>query len=364
MPSNSSLSAVDWLALSLVPKLGPRRLRMLMSRGASWWDHLSVSQQHYLDYLRQGQGRETVIQPWLAWCEDGDPQGYGRAVLYPGHPEWPALLDQIEDPPPVLWAWGNLQALTLPMLAVVGTRQPTSYARVQATRFAHGFAEAGVGVVSGLALGVDACAHQGALKANGTTVAVLGGGVDVLYPRRHANLRTRLLDAGGLLLSEHPPGSEVRPVHFPRRNRIITGLSHGVVVVEAASQSGSLVSARLALEQNRDVFAIPGMIDNPQAEGCHALIQQGAMLVTSPEAVLGELTLSLAHPSVSAECIAPTGEVLAHLSSIPCALDALLARTGLNMAEGMAELLRLEMAGQVQAVAGGWRRYQDDEVSP
>lgn len=361
--TTKALDAADWLALSLVPKLGPRRIRRLVQSRQPWSAHLSSSQQHYYDYLRHGAGYDQVLRPWLNWCEDRDSQGYGRTVLYPGHAAWPTLLDQIEDPPPILWAWGNLQALALPMLAVVGTRHPTSLGRVQAARFAQAFAEAGIGVVSGLALGVDGRAHHGALTAQGITVAVLGGGVDVLYPRRHAHLRSCLLAAGGLLLSEHPPGSDVRPSHFPQRNRIITGLSHGVVVIEAACQSGSLVSARLALEQNREVFALPGAVDNPQAAGCHTLIQQGAMLVTSPEEVLGELTLCLSRPSANVECNAPKEGMLAHLSSTPCSLDVLLARSGLSMAEGMTELLRLEMAGEVQAVTGGWRRYQDDAVS-
>lgn len=366
MPSCAVPTAADWLALSLVPRLGPRRLRQLVLSGEPWSERLSASQQHYLEYLRRGAGREAVLQPWLSWCEATDPDGAARTLLHPGHPAWPALLDHIEDPPPVLWAWGALSALEGPMLAIVGTRHPTPLGQAQAVRFSTAFAQAGIGVISGMAMGIDGCAHLGTLNAGGVTVGVLGGGIDVLYPRRHAQLRARLLANGGLLLSEHPPGTEVRPAHFPRRNRIITGLAQGIVIIEAAQQSGSLVSARLALEQNREVFALPGAVDNPQAAGCHALIQQGAMLVTSPDEPIRELALTLATaalPSSNADLV-PDAGLLAHLSSEPQSLDALMVRTQMNLADTMAALLALEMDGKAVSVTGGWRLYCADAVSP
>ncbi|WP_445619547.1 DNA-processing protein DprA [Kushneria sp. Sum13] len=368
-----------WLALSMLPRVGAKRLMALRQAAPGWpegWlarlpSEAAQMMRHYLQMPGQG-SLHAQVEAAMAWLEQS-PQHH---LLTPEHPAWPAMLDELPDPPPVLWAWGALEALSLPALAVVGTRRPTREGQDNAWRFARDMAGAGYGVVSGLALGVDGCAHHGALEARGATVAVLGCGVDVLYPRTHARLRQQLLDQGGLLLSEHPPGTRAHPQHFPRRNRIITGLSLGVLVVEAAMASGSLVSARLAMEQNREVFALPGSVHNPQARGCLWLIREGARLVTSLEEILQELPErqwgSAAVASAVATCQSgqqaprapdaavqdkrPEDPLWQSLDDTPVPVDALVERTGESIAALQSRLLMLELDGWAAQVAGGWVR--------
>ncbi len=215
----------------------------------------------------------------------------GIATLALGDAAYPPLLAAIADPPNPLYLRGDAAALRHPHVAIVGSRQATRAGRDTAVRFASALARAGFGVVSGLAYGIDAAAHDGALAADGLTIAALGTGVDICYPARHRALAERIA-ARGALVSELPPGTPPQRLHFPRRNRIISGLCLGVLVVEASLRSGSLITARLALEQGREVFAVPGPVSSPLSRGCHALIRDGAVLVESADDVLAELSMA------------------------------------------------------------------------
>jgi DNA processing protein len=217
----------------------------------------------------------------------------GVRVITAFDPEYPPLLLEIADPPFALFAAGSLERLRLPAVSVVGSREATRYGRDVAQRLARELSAVGVAVVSGFARGVDAAAHEAALDGPGGTVAVLGCGLDVDYPREHRRLRERVAASGGLFLTEHPPGEEPRPQNFPIRNRIIAGLASGVVVVEASKRSGSLITARLAADFGRDVFAVPGSIFSDTSAGAHALLRDGAILCTGTEDVLAELFPSL-----------------------------------------------------------------------
>jgi DNA processing protein len=280
-------------------------------------------------------------------------------LLLLGDPDYPARLLATADPPLMLWLQGRRDLLSSPSIAVVGSRHPTAQGEDNARDFARALARAGYTIVSGLALGVDAAAHEGALDADGATVAVVGTGLDQVYPKRNEKLATRLLAAGGLLVSEYSLGTPVMQANFPRRNRIIAGLSQGCLVVEAAVQSGSLITARLAVEAGREVFAIPGSIHSPQARGCHALIRQGAKLVESAEDVLEELPplggaapAAAAGPQAPAEVPHERQALLGAMGFDPVSLDALMARTGWPAADLTAALLELELDGHVARLAG------------
>lgn len=292
-----------------------------------------------------------LIERAQAWL--GEP---GHDLLMLGDPDYPARLLATADPPLLLWLQGRRELLNSPSLAVVGSRNPTAQGEDNARDFARALARAGYTIVSGLALGVDAAAHEGALDAGGATVAVVGTGLDQVYPRRNAKLATRLLAGGGLLVSEYSLGTPVMPANFPRRNRIIAGLSQGCLVVEAAVQSGSLITARMAVEAGREVFAIPGSIHSPQARGCHALIRQGAKLVESAEDVLEELpplgSPQPAAPQAPDETPHEHQALLDVMGYDPVSLDALMARSGWPAAELNAALLTLELDGQVARLAG------------
>ncbi|HEY0955487.1 MAG TPA: DNA-processing protein DprA [Roseateles sp.] len=283
--------------------------------------------------------------PWLS-----EP---GHALLTLGDPDYPPQLLATADPPLLLWLQGRRELLATPSLAIVGSRNPTAQGADNARAFARALARDGYTIVSGLALGVDAAAHEGALDAGGATIAVVGTGLDQVYPRRNEKLAARLLASGGLVVSEYALGMPVLQANFPRRNRIIAGLSQGCLVVEAAVQSGSLITARLASEAGREVFAIPGSIHSPQSRGCHALIRQGAKLVESAEDVLEELS---GQPAPAAPVIdeAPHEQqaLLDTMGFDPVSLDALMARSGWPAAELSAALLELELDGQVARLAG------------
>ncbi|WP_458524586.1 DNA-processing protein DprA [Onishia taeanensis] len=382
------MTAKDWLVLSLLPGLGPRRIQALRERAPecleNWpqgWLALlprpaASALRLWLDHPDRSPLAPAVsaLEAWLA-------ASARHALLHPGHAHWPLLLDELPDPPPVLWARGDLAALTPPALAIVGSRRPTRDGLESAAEFGAGLAAQGFGIISGLALGIDGAAQRAALDAGGRSVAVLGCGVDVVYPPRHEALHHRLSGEGGLLLSEHPPGTAARPVFFPRRNRIVTGLSLGVLVVEAAEKSGSLVSARLAMEQNREVFALPGSIHNPQARGCLGLIRQGATLVTGLDDILDELPLWAGAAVLTAPGAAPVtapgpvalppgtnpapltspspqDPLLELLSERPTPLDTLVDLTGLDVGRCQRRLLEFEIEGLATQAAGGWVRLR------
>ncbi|PZR23133.1 MAG: DNA-protecting protein DprA, partial [Azospira oryzae] len=280
----------------------------------------------------------------------------GHSLMALGDADYPPALLATADPPLLLWLSGDRALLARRSLAIVGSRNPTAQGRDNARAFARALAESGLTIVSGLALGVDAAAHEGALAAGrGTTVAVLGTGLDQIYPRRNAGLAAQIIADGGLLVSEYSLGMPVLPANFPKRNRIIAGLSQGCLVVEAALESGSLITARLAVEAGRAVFAIPGSIHSPQSRGCHALIRQGAKLVESAQDVLEELLPGhqiSTTPPLEPERPHDQQALLDALGMDPVSLDALMARCGWPAAELSAALLELELDGEVARLAG------------
>jgi DNA processing protein len=281
-----------------------------------------------------------------------------RLRLMPGSTSWPAALDRIEGPPDSLWVRGRLDVLAVtPRIAIVGTRAPTAYGRAQAERFARALAAAGVAVVSGLARGVDQAAHAAALEVGGATVAVLGSGVDRPWPACELGERIAI---EGLLVSELAPEQGPRPHHFPLRNRLISGLGDGVLVVEAAQASGSLITARWAADQGRPVFALPGRVDHPMARGTHRLIREGAQLVESPEEILVELGLrpdaQREPPARAAPPEGPAARVLAALEGETLSAEELGERLGLSAAGILVEVVALELAGRVARVPGGLYR--------
>ncbi len=280
-----------------------------------------------------------------------------RHVLTLDHPAWPALLLHTADPPLLLYAQGDLQRLLAPAIAVVGSRHPSAQGADNARSFAQALGEAGYTVVSGLAQGIDAAAHEGALTTSASTIAVVGTGLDRVYPPRHADLAQRI-GVQGLLLSEFSPGTPPLPEHFPLRNRVIAALTQATLVVEAALRSGSLITARLASEAGRDVFAIPGSIHALQSQGCHQLIRQGALLVTSPQDILDELHATKSAMPRQAEMPLhsndePADPLIDALGHDPVTLDALQARTGWPTAALMARLMELELQDRVARLPGG-----------
>jgi DNA processing protein len=248
--------------------------------------------------------------------------------------------------------------LTQLTLGVVGTRNPSASGAETAWRFAHDLAQAGLTIVSGLALGIDAQAHRGCMAAEGKTVAVMGTGMNVIYPRRHQILAEQIAEKG-LVLSEFPLNSPPIAQHFPQRNRIISGLSSAVLVIEAALRSGSLITARYAMEQNRDVFAIPGSIYHTQAKGCHRLLQQGACLVTSVQDVYDEMNLTGAHRikniSIFPE-ICENTHLLQHIGFELTTIDQMIERSGFSVDEVLCKIVELDVQGWIEVVPGGYMR--------
>ena len=293
-------------------------------------------------------------------------------LLTPADAAYPALLREIASPPPQLFVRGNVDVLSLPQLAIVGSRNATPAGAETAHSFASHLAARGFCITSGLAEGIDAAAHRGALAARGQTLAVCGTGPDIVYPRQHASLAEEIVAAGGAIVSEFAPGTPVFRANFPRRNRLISGLSIGTLVVEASVRSGALITARHAMEQGREVFAIPGSIHNPVARGCHRLIRNGAKLVETATDIVEELSGLLAGlqlpdrpagagvmldaPVKAPEPDAEYAQLLAAMGWDPVDADSLVARSRLTIGEVSSMLLMLELQGSVRALSGG--RYQ------
>jgi DNA processing protein len=312
----------------------------------------------------------SPVESDLRWLD-----GSGGTLLACTDAAYPPMLRQSPDPPATLYVRGNVAALLEPQIAMVGSRNPTAGGRATARDFAARFARLGLTVTSGLALGIDAACHEGALGAAGLTIAVMGRGLDEIYPAEHAALAERIV-ASGALLSEFPPRTPALAAHFPQRNRIIAGLAHGTIVIEAAKRSGSLITARLAGAAGREVFALPGSIHNPLARGCHALIRQGAKLVEEVDDVLAELKISL-----SAQLLATAPEspgnargngpaldkeykiLLDALAFEPASVDSLIERTGLNSESIASMLLILELDGHVAPHPGGRYSRMAGQVS-
>lgn len=371
------LSDLDgWLRLSLTPGVGSVSARRLLSA-------FGLPEQVFLQpaaALRQVVGEAQVqallqVPPdWASQCQstrDWLAGAENRCVISLADPGYPAELLHMSDPPLLLYLQGEAGLLAHPQrLAVVGSRNPTPQGELNARDMSRALAAAGVCIVSGMALGVDGAAHLGALEAGGATVAVVGTGLDRVYPRRHLELAHRIAQSG-LLVSEFVLGTPPNPSNFPKRNRIIAGLSQGTLVVEAALASGSLITAKLAADLGREVFAIPGSIHSPQAKGCHALIRQGAKLVETAQDVLEDMRLA----SPSGALRLPLGEaatpddpfadgdvgsasdahapLLDKMGLDPVSLDVLQARTGFPTANLQALLMELELDGCVARVPGG-----------
>lgn len=379
-----------WLRLTLSQGVGNSAARRLLARFGLPQDIFRQPEsalQHCVT-LAQAKALCTVPSGWEAllettwhWLEGADPQGPARAVITLGDARYPQSLLDTEDPPLLMYLMGAARLLaqnpfpTGRCLAVVGSRNPTAQGADNARLFSRALRGAGFTIVSGLALGVDAAAHEGALdvssdpfaEATPSTIAVVGTGLDRVYPRKNLDLAHRIA-AHGVLVSEYPLGTPPLAANFPKRNRIISGLSQGTLVVEAALASGSLITARMAAEQGREVFAIPGSIHAPQSRGCHALIRQGAKLVESAQDVLEELRMPPAAGKQSASSGAALldeegsrdidtrqteSPLLQALGFDPMGVDALVARTGMDAASLQVELLELELDGQVARLPGG-----------
>jgi DNA processing protein len=308
----------------------------------------------------------AAIDRWREWLAVA-----GHDLIARDDPRYPPLLAQLSDPPLALWVLGAKADLLLaPQLALVGSRNPTAGGRDTARQFAKYLSEHGLTITSGLAVGIDGAGHRGALEGPSGTVAVLGSGIDVIYPREHESLAREIAERG-VLVSEYPPGTKTDKFHFPQRNRIIAGLALGTLVVEATRRSGSLITARAAMESGREVFAIPGSIHNPLARGCHWLIRQGAKLVEEASDIFGELAPQLAALlAVDVETLRASARpqsaqpmqtfddpayrnVLSLLDFAPQSIGDLSDRAGLTTAELSSMLLVLELEGFVEALPGG-----------
>ena len=353
MKSDSGLAG--WLRLTLTPGLGPSTIRQLLKKFGLPEQVLSRSRSELarmapraaFDALDSAEVAEAVTQA-REWAAQES-----HEVVTLADEAYPRPLLEIADPPTLLYAQGRLELLGRPALAVVGSRNATTQGERNAEAFARSFSEAGLTIVSGLALGIDAAAHRGGLAGRGSTIAVLGTGIDVTYPVRNASLAHDISRAG-LLLSEFPLGTKPAAQNFPRRNRLISGLARGCLVVEAAPASGSLITARAAAEQGREVFAIPGSIHSPLSKGCHALIKAGAKLVESAEDVLSELSgIANEGAPTSKSPASDADPLLEQMGFDPVDVDSLCARSALSAEQVSSRLLRLELAGLVAVLPGG-----------
>ena len=358
-----------WLLLSFLPGIGPVRYRALLREFGSPEGVFSAS----YDTLRAGLPEELAslisgnpelpemverLEHTRGWVESSE----AHRIICFDSPDYPAQLKQLSDAPPLLYVIGQPKLLSEPQLAVVGSRRPTPQGRRLAYDLALELGKSGLVITSGMALGIDAAAHQGVLSSYGSTIAVLGTGIDQIYPRNHASLYS-LIAQQGVLVSEFPLGTVPAPGNFPKRNRVISGLSLGVLVVEAEIKSGSLISARLAAEQGREVFAVPGSVMSPLSKGCHQLLRDGAVLVESSEDILIELQTRLEsimiepEPEISSDSISSH-----HLNILDCmgfdvtSIDLLSQVSGLPCAELSVILTELELEGLVQSVPGGFLR--------
>lgn len=377
-----------WLRLSLTPGVGDTTARRLLAAFGLPDQVFAQSQSALRQVVTPAQSLALLTPPasWSAQCHLTRAwlaEAEGRSIVTLADAAYPRVLLEMSDPPLLLYLQGRTDLLAHPQcLAVVGSRNPTPQGELTAHDMSRALAAAGVCIVSGMALGVDGAAHSGALDAAGATIAVVGTGLDRVYPRRHLALAHRIAQTG-LLVSEFALGSSPAPANFPKRNRIIAGLSQGTLVVEAALASGSLITARLAAEMGREVFAIPGSIHAPQAKGCHALIRQGAKLVETAQDVLEDMRmLASAAPVQSRQAVpaeppalgvsdasapltdqdgeavpagvcGPQASLLAQMGYHPLSLDALQARTGHAAADLQAWLMELELDGHIARVPGG-----------
>jgi DNA processing protein len=343
----------SWLALNQIPGLGNEGLRRLLQAFGTPTQVFATSA-HALQQVVQPVIAATIIQGWdeatlapiISWL--ADPHNH---IVTLADPDYPQALLNISDPPLLLYVKGRLELLNHPALAVVGSRNATPQGLSNAEAFAQAASAAGLCIISGMAHGIDAAAHRGGLREYGSSMGIVGTGLDKVYPAANRQLAHRLAQEGALV-SEFSLGTPPLAANFPRRNRLISGLSLGCLVVEASLQSGSLITARMALEQGRDVFAIPGSIHAPQTKGCHHLIKQGAKLVECAQDILEELgrfsASTTQQPSVLEE-----HPLLMHLGFDPIDMDSLSQRSGLTIGALSAILLQLELDGDIATLPGG-----------
>jgi DNA processing protein len=350
-----------WASLQLLPGVSARALFALLKDFGGPAEVLAASQANLARVvpvetaraIGRGPDRAELART-LAWLREA-----GHALIAWDDTAYPRALLTISDPPPALYFCGRSELLNCQALAIVGSRNATPQGVETAEAFASTLSAAGLTIVSGLALGIDAAAHRGGLAGAGGSLAVVGTGIDRVYPAANRDLAHRLANTGGIL-SEFPLGTPPLPANFPRRNRLISGLARGVLVVEATYASGSLITARFAAEQGRDVFAIPGSIHSPFSKGSHRLIKDGAKLVETAQDVLEELGMTgpgaarAPSATVVAECDA--ARVLTALGHDPVGVDALITRSGLAAEAVTAALVELELTGQIASLPGG--RYQ------
>jgi len=362
-----------WLLLSCLPKFGDKR-QQAAHQCLGQLGELATCNSATLRAIGLQIDTVSAIEAWQTRNRNHpvvakasaiyrDCQLYRIDLMTKADPDYPAHLQHIHDAPLLLYLKGNRALLAEPQVGIVGSRNASRAGLENARAFAEALGQRGLLVTSGLALGVDGAAHAGALDAGFPTIAVIGNGIDRPYPARHCKLADRVIREG-LLVSEYPPGTQARPAHFPQRNRIISGLSRGILVVEAGLKSGSLITARLALEQGREVFAIPGSIHNPMARGCHELIRQGAVLVETVDDICNEFESgwsSLAPEPTLQERESPGLEpreiaVLDALGYDPQSTDDLCSATGLPAEHLMQSLMLLELHGLVDSAPGGFQR--------
>ena len=376
MLSRDELTA--WLRLATTPGIARGVARQLLAALGSAERVLAADDATLLSLVgpdvvhtlkRRDPRDDARVDGTRRWL-DAATAGVPRDLVTLDDPRYPALLLQTADPPLLLFTLGRAELLSTPSVAIVGSRSATPQGMENAWEFAHFLSGRKLTIVSGLAMGIDGAAHEGGLTGPGSTVAFVGTGLDRVYPAAHADLMQRIGEQG-LVASEYPLGAPARPENFPRRNRLIAGITRGTLVVEAAVESGSLITARMALECGREVFAIPGSIHSPQSRGCHRLIQEGAKLVETGDDVLYELrlgstgggpraALSPRQPSLFAtnpndgeQADGPEAALRAALGHDPVTFDVLSARTGMPSDQLAAHLLELELAGVVERLPGG-----------
>lgn len=350
------MKPINWLKLSLVPGIGDRTLTQLVTAFGSPEAVFASGRNALSAYLTTKQIEAVLAGPdlaLLAQTEEWLSQD-SHSLMTLVDADYPSYLREISDPPPILYCLGRRELLNRPCLGIVGSRNATPQGALDAEAFAQDLSQAGMTIVSGLALGIDAAAHRGGLSGLGSSIAVVGTGLDRVYPAANKNLAHKLAESG-LIISEFALGTPPLAGHFPKRNRIISGLSRGVLVVEAAPDSGSLITARVAAEQGREVLAIPGSIHSPLSRGCHALIKEGAKLVESAQDVMEEMAWAITTPPGTPD-IKAVDPILDAMDAAPMTADSIALRCGLTLDALSAKLLMLELQGRVATLPGG--RYQ------
>lgn len=364
--NNQQTALAHWLVLHRTAGIGPSRLQQLLSVKGGLSDLFLDKQPtpllstwlrrwHLLPWEPDWAGVQKDLD-WLA-------QSAQHHILTITDSGYPPALKTISAPPPLLYVWGDIDVLSRAQLAMVGSRHPTVYGKKVAFSFAEALSKAGLVITSGLAQGIDAASHEGALNHSGLTIAVLGSGLDDIYPKRHQDLASKISKRGAVI-SEFPIGTGPKPAHFPRRNRLISGLSQGVFVVESTLKSGSLITANYALEQGREVFTIPGSIHSPLSKGCHQLIRQGAKCVDAVEHILEEMQF----PPHQSTCLpskqytqkekrpSEADHLLVYINEFCTSIDEIVDQTGLTPSVVSPMLLALELAGSIGSVPGGYIR--------